>query len=68
MKNKKPASKFIFCFLFILQNAPNHKSVRITKIHRLEENLGAMEVELTEQEMAAINQALDNLDIDETHF
>ena len=39
-----------------------------TKIHRLEENLGAMEVELTEQEMAAINQALDNLDIDETHF
>lgn len=38
------------------------------KIHRLEENLGAMEVELTEQEMAAINQALDNLDIDETHF
>lgn len=39
-----------------------------TKIHRLEENLGAMEVESTEQEMAAINQALDNLDIDETHF
>ena len=39
-----------------------------TKIHRLEENLGAMEVELTEQEMSAINQALDNLDIDETHF
>ena len=39
-----------------------------TKIHRSEENLGAMEVELTEQEMAAINQALDNLDIDETHF
>lgn len=39
-----------------------------TKIHRLEENLGAMEVELTEQEMAAISQALDNLDIDETHF
>ena len=39
-----------------------------TKIHRLEENLGAMEVELTEQEIAAINQALDNLDIDETHF
>ena len=39
-----------------------------TKIHRLEENLGAMEVALTEQEMAAINQALDNLDIDETHF
>lgn len=39
-----------------------------TKIHRLEENLGAMEVELTEQEMAAINQALDDLDIDETHF
>lgn len=39
-----------------------------TKIHRLEENLGAMEVELTEQEMVAINQALDNLDIDETHF
>ena len=39
-----------------------------TKIHRLEENLGAMEVELTEQEMAAINQALDNHDIDETHF
>lgn len=39
-----------------------------TKIHRLEENFGAMEVELTEQEMAAINQALDNLDIDETHF
>lgn len=39
-----------------------------TKIHRLEENLGAMNIELTEKELSDINTALDNLDIDETHF
>lgn len=32
-----------------------------TKIHRLEENLGAMEVELTEQEMAAINHSFEKV-------
>lgn len=39
-----------------------------TKMHRLEENLGAMEIELSEEELVRINEALDALDIDETHF
>ena len=38
------------------------------KIHRLEENLGGADIELTAQEMNDINAALDALDIDETHF
>ncbi|WP_106449645.1 aldo/keto reductase [Trichococcus alkaliphilus] len=39
-----------------------------TKMHRLEENLGGADVELSEQELNDINAALDALDIDETHF
>lgn len=38
------------------------------KIHRLEENLGGMDIELSEQELKDINATLDALDIDETHF
>lgn len=39
-----------------------------TKIHRLEENLGAMTIELSENEMVQINTALDKMTIDETYF
>lgn len=39
-----------------------------TKMHRLEENLGAMDIELSPKELNDINHALDQLDIDETHF
>lgn len=39
-----------------------------TKMHRLEENLGAMDIELTKEELENINKAIDALDIDETHF
>jgi aryl-alcohol dehydrogenase-like predicted oxidoreductase len=39
-----------------------------TKLHRLEENLGAMDIELSKEELVRINAALDALDIDETHF
>lgn len=39
-----------------------------TKMHRLEENLGGADVELSQQELADISAALDALDIDETHF
>jgi aryl-alcohol dehydrogenase-like predicted oxidoreductase len=39
-----------------------------TKMHRLEENLGGAEVELSPEELRDINVALDALDIDETHF
>ena len=39
-----------------------------TKIHRLEENLGGAKIELSNEELQKINQALDNLEIDETHF
>ncbi len=37
-------------------------------MHRLEENLGAMDIELSPKELNDINHALDQLDIDETHF
>ena len=37
-------------------------------MHRLEENLGGADVELSQQELKDINAALDALDIDETHF
>ncbi|MCG7338843.1 aldo/keto reductase [Staphylococcus sp. ACRSN] len=39
-----------------------------TKIERLKENLKSNEVELSEQELDYLNQTLDKLDIDETHF
>jgi aryl-alcohol dehydrogenase-like predicted oxidoreductase len=39
-----------------------------TKLHRLEENLGASSVQLTQEELASINEALSKIDIDETHF
>lgn len=39
-----------------------------TKLHRLEENLGAADIQLTESELANINEALSKIDIDETHF
>jgi len=39
-----------------------------TKLHRLEENLGAANIQLTGEELASINEALSKIDIDETHF
>ena len=39
-----------------------------TKMHRLEENLGGVDIELSPEELKEINVALDALDIDETHF
>lgn len=39
-----------------------------TKMHRLEENLGGADIELSPEELKNINAALDALDIDETHF
>lgn len=39
-----------------------------TKQRRLEENLGASRICLSEDELAAINAALAKIDVDETHF
>lgn len=39
-----------------------------TKMHRLEENLGGVDIELSPEELKGINAAFDALDIDETHF
>lgn len=39
-----------------------------TKMRRLEENLGASLVGLSEDELATINAALAKIDVDETHF
>ena len=39
-----------------------------TKMHRLEENLGGVDIELSPEELKGINAALDALEIDETHF
>jgi len=39
-----------------------------TKIHRLEENLGGADIELTKEELDSLNEALSKIDIDETHF
>lgn len=39
-----------------------------TKQRRLEENLGASQIGLSEDELAAINAALAKIDVDETHF
>lgn len=39
-----------------------------TKLHRLEENLGATKIALSNEELENINIALSKLNIDETHF
>lgn len=39
-----------------------------TKLHRLEENLGGADVELTQDELDSLNEALSKVKIDETHF
>lgn len=39
-----------------------------TKFHRLEENLGAMEITLSHEEIRKINSSLEQMEIDETHF
>jgi aryl-alcohol dehydrogenase-like predicted oxidoreductase len=39
-----------------------------TKLHRLEENLGGADIELTKEELDSLNLALSKIDIDETHF
>ncbi|URZ05533.1 aldo/keto reductase [Clostridium felsineum] len=39
-----------------------------TKLHRLKENLGTYNVELSKEELNRINEALSKIDIDETHF
>lgn len=39
-----------------------------TKMSRLEENPGAAEVSLSENELTAINAALATIEVDETHF
>ncbi|MCM3654785.1 aldo/keto reductase [Metabacillus litoralis] len=39
-----------------------------TKLHRLEENLGGADIELTKEDLDNLNNALSKIDIDETHF
>lgn len=39
-----------------------------TKLHRLEENLGAMEISLSQEDMKKINTSLEQMKIDETYF
>jgi aryl-alcohol dehydrogenase-like predicted oxidoreductase len=39
-----------------------------TKLHRLEENLGGADIELTKEELDSLNETLSKIDIDETHF
>ncbi|WP_160724705.1 aldo/keto reductase [Bacillus sp. USDA818B3_A] len=39
-----------------------------TKLHRLEENLGGADIELTKEELNSLNEALSKIDINETHF
>jgi aryl-alcohol dehydrogenase-like predicted oxidoreductase len=39
-----------------------------TKLHRLEENLGEAALELSDSELKEINDALDKIGVDETHF
>ncbi|MED1203900.1 aldo/keto reductase [Heyndrickxia acidicola] len=39
-----------------------------TKLHRLEENLGGADIELTIEELDSLNRALTKIDVDETHF
>ncbi|WP_027936891.1 aldo/keto reductase [Anaeroarcus burkinensis] len=39
-----------------------------TKLHRLEENFGVANIQLTAEELAGINESLSEIDIDETFF
>lgn len=39
-----------------------------TKLHRLKENLAGAAIELSNEELKEINNALEKIDIDETHF
>ena len=39
-----------------------------TKIYRLEENLGAMDITLSGEDIKKINLSLEQMEIDETHF
>lgn len=39
-----------------------------TKLHRLEENLAASKIELSTAELTEINEILEKIEIDETHF
>ncbi|MBZ6527435.1 aldo/keto reductase [Aerococcaceae bacterium DSM 111021] len=39
-----------------------------TKIHRVEENLGAMKIEFTQKELAAIDSVLADLEVDTTYY
>lgn len=39
-----------------------------TKLHRLEENFGVANIQLTAEELAGINESLSKIDIDETFF
>jgi aryl-alcohol dehydrogenase-like predicted oxidoreductase len=39
-----------------------------TKLHRLEENLGGADIELTKEELGSLNRALYKINVDETHF
>jgi aryl-alcohol dehydrogenase-like predicted oxidoreductase len=39
-----------------------------TKLHRLEENLGGADIELTKEDLDNLKNALSKIDIDETHF
>lgn len=39
-----------------------------TKLTRLEENLGGADIELINEELASLNNALSKIDINETHF
>lgn len=39
-----------------------------TKIHRLEENLGSLDITLSEKELNSLNEALSKIKVDETYF
>ena len=39
-----------------------------TKLHRLEENIGAIEISLSQEDMKKINTSLEQMKIDETYF
>lgn len=39
-----------------------------TKIHRMEENLGALDITLSEKELNSLNEALSKIKVDETYF
>lgn len=39
-----------------------------TKLHRLEENIGAIEISLSQEDMKKIDTSLEQMKIDETYF